>query len=442
MNAREKLVFAAGSLLSKDFRDDVSRPPRGVEEARALARFGALYQYAFDNVPYYRSKYGKAGLSRSFCATPAEVQRVPCLEKTEFGVNLTARSSWGVALESGGTSGPKASTHLGWDYVVKRYGMLLRVLYGLGWEMGRPISALHPVEYGYWNNLPGMIRRGEAVKAVFEFVQQYVIYRGFHNRRNFYYSGDVFENGSGGDALDQALRRKPFLVISRPDVLGYLVKRGLNDPSRREVAKALVVGNLTVLPAMKRVEDHLGCQALNMYASTEAGYMGLSCPRSGEWVHVDAANYWVETDPAQDNEIIVTDLNNYGMPLIRYRTGDVGELSARVCACGRPGPMLRVLGRKGRCLENERGKKVFDADVMSFFEDFPFLWAYQLCVEPGGKVAARVRAGEALGGRAEKALDEFCGKFGFARGRFRCDYSAPLSRSPSGKLQCIVTVSP
>ena len=42
--------------------------------------------------------------------------------------------------------------------------------------------------------------------------------------------------------------------------------------------------------------------------------------------------------------MLVTDLLNYGMPMIRYRIGDIGALSDRVCDCGRGLPLMEMLG--------------------------------------------------------------------------------------------------
>jgi phenylacetate-CoA ligase len=45
-------------------------------------------------------------------------------------------------------------------------------------------------------------------------------------------------------------------------------------------------------------------------------------------------------------ELLITDLNNYGMPFIRYKIGDMGILSKEKCKCGRNTLLLkRVIGR-------------------------------------------------------------------------------------------------
>ena len=46
---------------------------------------------------------------------------------------------------------------------------------------------------------------------------------------------------------------------------------------------------------------------------------------------------------------MATDFYNYGMPFIRYRTGDFGRLDTAACACGRG--TTRILGVAGRVVE-------------------------------------------------------------------------------------------
>jgi phenylacetate-CoA ligase len=43
-------------------------------------------------------------------------------------------------------------------------------------------------------------------------------------------------------------------------------------------------------------------------------------------------------------EIVVTDLKNLAMPMIRYRTRDVGTMKSAPCACGRGLPLLDLSG--------------------------------------------------------------------------------------------------
>jgi phenylacetate-CoA ligase len=71
-------------------------------------------------------------------------------------------------------------------------------------------------------------------------------------------------------------------------------------------------------------------------------------------LHINAENLVVETqgDDGEPSEILVTDLHNYGMPFVRYGTGDMGTIRAASCRCGRGLPMLESI--EGRLLDSIR----------------------------------------------------------------------------------------
>ena len=54
-------------------------------------------------------------------------------------------------------------------------------------------------------------------------------------------------------------------------------------------------------------------------------------------------------EPGKTGEIVITKLDNYSFPFIRYKIGDIGVLSERICPCGRNLPMLEEI--KGRVFD-------------------------------------------------------------------------------------------
>jgi phenylacetate-CoA ligase len=90
----------------------------------------------------------------------------------------------------------------------------------------------------------------------------------------------------------------------------------------------------------------------NRYATTEIGMIGYECD-AHTGLHVSVENSYIEIlqgeRPAADGEpgeIVVTNLNNYGFPFIRYRLKDVVKSHGGPCSCGRQSPMIEcVQGR-------------------------------------------------------------------------------------------------
>ncbi len=105
------------------------------------------------------------------------------------------------------------------------------------------------------------------------------------------------------------------------------------------------------------------CPVVNEYGCTEAGIIAIECP-SGS-MHVLSDVLIVET--AQDNgpkdltsaELLITELNNFYSPLIRYRVGDRARLVHEPCPCGRGFPVLRAIeGRSDDFIVFPSGRKV------------------------------------------------------------------------------------
>ena len=118
-----------------------------------------------------------------------------------------------------------------------------------------------------------------------------------------------------------------------------------------------------------------GCPVQNEYGCGELGPIAYSCERGP--LHIMTSNVFVEVlrsdgspaDIGQAGELVVTDLNNRAMPLIRYRVGDFGVRAAG-CDCGRPFPALeRIFGRAYDFVRGLDGMKFHGEFFMYLFEE-------------------------------------------------------------------------
>ncbi|WP_051366744.1 phenylacetate--CoA ligase family protein [Hamadaea tsunoensis] len=105
--------------------------------------------------------------------------------------------------------------------------------------------------------------------------------------------------------------------------------------------------------AAERLAAFFEAPVRDSYGMGEVGTIAAQCARGA--YHIEGERLWVEVlDEAGApvpgggiGEIVVTNLINRAQPLLRYRTGDLGALSAEPCACGRPHRALRlVAGRE------------------------------------------------------------------------------------------------
>lgn len=108
---------------------------------------------------------------------------------------------------------------------------------------------------------------------------------------------------------------------------------------------------------VKLIERIWGCTVYTHYGMTETGFgLAVDC-RCRDGMHIRDDEFMVEIiDPetlrplpdGETGEIVLTTLRDRAMPLVRYRTGDIGRLITEPCACGVSLPRLgRVEGRLG-----------------------------------------------------------------------------------------------
>ena len=119
------------------------------------------------------------------------------------------------------------------------------------------------------------------------------------------------------------------------------------------------------------LSGRFGCSVMSTYAATETCTTFAEGPHC-KGGHLNPALAVVETlDEAgqlardgQVGEVVVTPLGVEGMPLMRFRTGDMAALFGDACACGRTTPRLGpILGRRQQLLKI-RGTSVFPSAIL------------------------------------------------------------------------------
>ena len=121
------------------------------------------------------------------------------------------------------------------------------------------------------------------------------------------------------------------------------------------------------LPASSRrtIEDAFGCRVFDKYGSREFSGIAYEC-EAHDGHHVVAEGYIVEilkegrpAAPGEIGEVVITDLNNYCMPFVRYRIGDLAEAMdpAASCRCGRGAPRVGAIeGRVQSIIQGTDGQ--------------------------------------------------------------------------------------
>jgi phenylacetate-CoA ligase len=159
------------------------------------------------------------------------------------------------------------------------------------------------------------------------------------------------------DYIKEINQKKPKMILayvqSIREVARYIERNHIKVYSPKGIMTS--AGNLD--PATYELLCRVfRCPILNRYGSREMGDMACSCAKN-EGLHMNMGMTYIEIlnqngQNCMDGEvgdIITTSLIDYSMPIIRYKIGDRGALSAKQCSCGRGLKMLE--GIKGRTVD-------------------------------------------------------------------------------------------
>jgi phenylacetate-CoA ligase len=169
------------------------------------------------------------------------------------------------------------------------------------------------------------------------------------------------------------------------------------------------------IPSVRaRIEAGWGARTFDHAGMTEMGAYGYEC-QAQAGLHVNESEFVAEVidpvtgAPADEGELVLTNLGRLGSPLVRYRTGDRVRQSSAPCACGRTFVRLEggILGRLDDMLI-VRGVNVFPSSIEAIVRRFP-VEEFQIEVFRDGeldevRLLIEVDGGDAGARRVQEAL--------------------------------------
>src|SRR2546429_1738554 len=180
------------------------------------------------------------------------------------------------------------------------------------------------------------------------------------------------------------------------------------DLSRSELRVSIHAGEpgASIPTTRERIEKELGVEAFDHTGATEVGAHGFSCS-ARDGVHINESEFIAEvldvrSGEAHDEgegELVLTNLGRWGMPVIRYRTGDRVTAARGTCSCGRT--LVKLAGGiAGRVddMVTVRGVNVFPSAIEAILRRFDEVGEYRIAL-------ARVREMDELHCTVEAPAD-------------------------------------
>ena len=105
----------------------------------------------------------------------------------------------------------------------------------------------------------------------------------------------------------------------------------------------------------RQIEEYFNVKITNRYGSREFGVIAQEC-RFHNGLHISPMRFIVQAD--SNGELVITDLDNYATPFIRYAVGDIGSVQRVDCECGMNVDTLVSLGGRSHDVIKTRSGKL------------------------------------------------------------------------------------
>jgi phenylacetate-CoA ligase len=186
-----------------------------------------------------------------------------------------------------------------------------------------------------------------------------------------------------------------------------------------------------------------GIKVTDLYGCEEVGLIACECERH-DGLHLNVVQVFVEilredgtpAAPGEAGLVVVTDLLNRAMPLIRYRLEDLAERAAAPCPCGRGLPMLRrVVGRMADFLKRTDGSRVAGISLIeNTLTAVPGIQQMQIVQEDLLDIVVRLVTGREFDAARRAELRRYFERT-FPGARITLEDVAQIQAEPNGKYR-------
>ncbi|MET8731433.1 phenylacetate--CoA ligase PaaK [Streptomyces parvus] len=377
--------------------DAAERLGRGELEALQRERLRSTLRHAYDNVPFYRDAFDRAGLKPEDCRTLADLARFPFTAKTDlrdnypFGMFAVPEHEVRRIHASSGTTGRPTVVGYTERDLDTWADVVARSIRAAG---GRPGHKVH-VAYGY-----GLFTGGLGAHYGAERLGCTVI------------------PASGGMTARQVRLIQDFrpeIIMITPSYMLTLLdefeRQGV-DP-RSTSLKVGIFGAEPWTEGMRaEIEERFAIDAVDIYGLSEVMGPGVAqeCVETKDGLHIWEDHFYPEVvDPftgevlpdGEEGELVFTSLTKEAMPVIRYRTRDLTRLLPGTARTFRR--MEKVTGRSDDMVIL-RGVNLFPTQIEEIVLRTPGVAPhFQLRLTRDGRLDALTVLAEA---RADATTDE------------------------------------
>jgi phenylacetate-CoA ligase len=347
-----------------------------LEELR-LKKLRSLLEHCQNNVPFYRETWKSIGFDWRDIRVVSELNDLPCVSKEMIRENYQGfiADNWvgrTISKSTGGSTGVPFVFEYTRESYERRMAVAMR---GYSWAGAKPgVKRLD-----LWGT--DIIKPDRFIRfksAMMNAVLQRRILSCFEMR-----------NDNLAGFVDEIDSYRPEVIVAYTGALSTLARWVLANRMPKWRPRSIITGAEMLSDADRHlIESAFKCPVYNTYGCREVMLIGAECEfHRGYHLSADHLVVQVLDDTGLPlisgvGSIAITDLHNYGMPLVRYLNGDLGgvqNLDSMPCDCGRSLPILsRVEGRRLDQIRTPDGRILPGEFFPHLFKDFKNVRRFQV----------------------------------------------------------------
>ena len=179
------------------------------------------------------------------------------------------------------------------------------------------------------------------------------------------------------------------------DLAQELKERQINTIKPKAI---FTVGEILTRKDRELIESIFHTEVFDYYSANECGLIAWECKRHNGY-HINSDSVIVEIlkedgTPAgseEEGEVVITSLDSYTMPFIRYRLSDIAIASDEKCFCSINFPLMKMIaGRDNDCIILTDNRKISSYVLMIVMDRIREIKKYQIIQESKNKIVINI----------------------------------------------------
>ena len=423
--------------LHPEYLEEFERTQFMTEEKIADRQFFLLKNlliHAYTNCPFYTKRFDEVSFNPNLFSNFEDLKKIPVLTKQDIQQNLESLTAINYAPENlhlnqtGGSTGSPLKFYVDQERLQSRKASTYRHDQWTGWDIGVKTAVL----WGHHGDfLPARNWKNEIREEYYE-------------RKLFLDTSSITEENMSTYVKQlNFFNPKIYLAYANSMYLfvRYIKENNITDYHR---PKAIITSaELLTQQQRELIEETFACKVFNRYGCRETSIIASECNAhsglhiSADTLYLEFVNKNVDVAFGETGRIIITDMLNMGMPLIRYQIEDAGTPLAGDCACGRSLPRMKITGgRVTDFLVTSERKVVSGASMTIYFvATVAGIAQAQIIQKVVDSLTLKIVKSEHFSDTTEKEIADNIKQYFGAGMKYEVEYVDKIETTASGKYR-------